>query len=116
MTAALNGRTALVTGAAGGFGSQFTRALLRAGAAVMATDVDEGGLERLGTELRGEGLASDLDLRPLDISDCEACVAAVEATDRRFGALDILINNGALGMPAIREDSLINLLGIDSAT
>ena len=116
MTAALNGRTALVTGAAGGFGSQFTRALLRAGAAVMATDIDEDGLERLGTTMRGAGLASDLDLRPLDISDCEACASAVEATDRRFGSLDILINNGALGMPAIREDSLTNLLAIEEVT
>ena len=116
MTTALNGRVALVTGAAGGFGSRFTPALLRAGAAVMATDVDEDGLERLGTAMRGEGLASGLDLRPLDISAPEACAAAVEAAGRRFGSLDILINNGALGMPAIREDSLTNPITIEELT
>ena len=116
MTTALTGRTALVTGAAGGFGRQFTRALLEAGASVMAADVNEADLDRLGADLRGEGLGSDLDLRPLDISDHAACADAVAAAEARFGSLDILINNAGLGMAAVREDSLTDLVTIDELT
>ncbi len=37
----------------------------------------------------------------------------MEATQARFGALDILVNNGALGMSTIREDHMKNPVGID---
>jgi NAD(P)-dependent dehydrogenase (short-subunit alcohol dehydrogenase family) len=116
MARALTGRAALVTGAAGGFGREITRALLQAGACVMATDVSDSGLETLVRQMTSEGLASGLAIRHLDISDHKACAATVEAVWDRFQSLGILINNGALGMGVIRDDHSTNLVAIEEIT
>ncbi|HJT07545.1 MAG TPA: SDR family oxidoreductase [Stellaceae bacterium] len=112
----LSGRTALVTGAAGGIGRELVRALLRAGANVMAADIADDRLKELVRMTTGEGLAERLVSRSLDISDQRSCVAAVEAARARFGTLDILVNNGALGMGAIRDDHMTNLVSIEEIT
>jgi NAD(P)-dependent dehydrogenase (short-subunit alcohol dehydrogenase family) len=112
----LSGRTALVTGAAGGIGREFVQALLRAGANVMAADIANGGLDQLARNMAGEGHVPCLATLHLDISDPRACAAAVETARERFGALDILINNGALGMGAIRDDHMTNLITIEEIT
>jgi NAD(P)-dependent dehydrogenase (short-subunit alcohol dehydrogenase family) len=112
----LHGRTALVTGAAGGIGREFVPSLLGTGASVMATDVADVGLAHLAATLKGKGLEQRLATRHLDISDQRACAASVEATRERFGTLDILINNGALGMGAVRDDHMTNLVGIEEIT
>jgi len=112
----LSGRTALVTGAAGGIGRELVRALLPAGANVVATDVADVRLKHLSATMEGEELGQRLATRHLDISDQRACAASVEATGERFGTLDILINNGALGMGAIRDDHMTNLVGIEEIT
>ncbi|HKW52898.1 MAG TPA: SDR family oxidoreductase, partial [Stellaceae bacterium] len=109
----LDGRTALVTGAAGGIGRELVRALLRAGANVMAADIAAARLKELAMAMAGEGLAERLMSRPLDIADQRSCVASVEAARARFGTLDILVNNGALGMGAIRDDHMTKLVSID---
>jgi NAD(P)-dependent dehydrogenase (short-subunit alcohol dehydrogenase family) len=109
----LSGRTALVTGAAGGIGRELVRALLIAGANVMAADIADDRLRELARAMAGEGLAERLMSRSLDISDQRSCVAAVEAARGRFGTLDILVNNGALGMGAIRDDHMTKLVSIE---
>jgi NAD(P)-dependent dehydrogenase (short-subunit alcohol dehydrogenase family) len=112
----LSGRTALVTGAAGGIGREFVRSLLRARANVIAADVSGAGLARLVETMESEGFGPRLTSRHLDISDHRACAMSVEFARERFGALHILINNGALGMGAIRDDHMTNLVGIDEIT
>ena len=109
----LSGRTALVTGAAGGIGRELVRALLSAGANVMAADIADERLKELARMMADEGLAERLVSRSLDIADQRSCVAAVEAAGARFGRLDILVNNGALGMGAIRDDHMTNLVSIE---
>ena len=84
--------------------------LLRAGAHVMAADIDDFGLRRLEETIATEGLGQHLVSRHLDISDQSACAVSVEAAHESFGALNILINNGALGMGAIRDDHMTNLV------
>jgi len=104
-------RVALVTGAAGGLGSAITKGLLDAGAKVMAADISEAGLARLVAANPGAGNA--LAKRVLDISMHAACARVVAETERTFGAIDILINNGALGMGVIRDDHFTRLVGIE---
>jgi NAD(P)-dependent dehydrogenase (short-subunit alcohol dehydrogenase family) len=107
----LAGRTALVTGAAGGLGRAIVSGLLGAGARVMASDIDDRGLAALAAAHRsaGDGLAT----QRLDIADARACANAVEAIRQRLGSLDILINNGALGMGVIRNDHMTRLVDIE---
>jgi NAD(P)-dependent dehydrogenase (short-subunit alcohol dehydrogenase family) len=112
----LSGRTALVTGAAGGIGRELVRALLRSGASVMATDVTNHGLAALVGTMTAENLAGRLSSCQLDIADYRACSETVEATKAFFGALDILVNNGALGMGVIRDDHMSNLVTIEEIT
>lgn len=105
----LTGKTALVTGAAGGLGRAIARGLLDAGARVMAADISEQGLASLVRDIG----AKDLIAQTLDIASQPACEAAIVSAERQMGHLDILINNGALGMGVIREDHMTNLVEIE---
>jgi NAD(P)-dependent dehydrogenase (short-subunit alcohol dehydrogenase family) len=111
MAGPLAGRTALVTGAAGGIGREIVRGMLEAGASIVAADVSDRGLAEVAKLHANQG--DRLVTRYLDIADRRAAAAAVAAAEDRFGAVDILINNGALGMGAIREDHFTELVGIE---
>lgn len=113
MASILEGRTAFVTGAAGGFGRVITRRLLEAGAAVVASDVDRSGLETLTGELEGADLVGRFTTHVLDVSDYSACVDAIALARTRNGSIDILVNNGAMGMGVVRGDHMSNLVTID---
>ncbi|MEX2241653.1 MAG: SDR family oxidoreductase [Burkholderiales bacterium] len=113
MRANLLGRSVLLTGAAGGIGRVLAKAFLRAGASLVAGDIDAKGLEELQQSLRDRDRFASL---VLDIADPAACEAAVKDTAKRFGALDILINNGALGMQVLRETCMTDLVRIDEIT
>lgn len=95
----LSGKTAFITGAAGGIGRATAHALAREGAAVMLVDVDERELEitRAQIEPYGNGLA----LSVTDIADAEAVQAAVDATVVRFGGIDLAHNNAGLLGPIV---------------
>jgi NAD(P)-dependent dehydrogenase (short-subunit alcohol dehydrogenase family) len=66
--------------------------------------------------MAAEDLADRLVIRELDIADYEACTEAVQAARKSFGRLDILINNGAVGMGFIRDDHMSNLVTIEEIT
>ncbi|MER7539914.1 3-hydroxybutyrate dehydrogenase [Streptomyces sp. NPDC097704] len=83
----LTGRTALVTGAAGGIGRACALRLAAAGARVRAVDRAAEGLEALAEEARG--LPGGLDARLLDLTDLDAAEAAAAGTD-------ILVNNAGI--------------------
>jgi 2-hydroxycyclohexanecarboxyl-CoA dehydrogenase len=78
----LAGRTALVTGAAGGIGAAICRRLAADGAAVIATDLDLEGARRVAREVGGEA-------RHLDVTDAQAAAALA----RELGAVHLLISN-----------------------
>ncbi|MFD4523617.1 3-hydroxybutyrate dehydrogenase [Streptomyces sp. NPDC058470] len=83
----LGGRTALVTGAAGGIGSACVLRLAAAGARVRAIDRDSAGLSAL-TEL-AQGLAGTVEPHVLDLTD-------LDAAERSAAGADILVNNAGL--------------------
>ncbi|WP_326725040.1 3-hydroxybutyrate dehydrogenase [Streptomyces sp. NBC_00243] len=81
------GRTALVTGAAGGIGRACALRLAAAGAKVRAVDRDAAGLNTLAD--LAQGLAGTVEPHVLDLTDLDAAEQAAEGTD-------ILVNNAGL--------------------
>ena len=88
------GKTAFVTGAAGGIGRATAHALAREGANLMLVDLDLGGLEGLRDEIGRQ--RSGVAIFAADIADAGAVKAAVAETIARFGRLDLAHNNAAL--------------------
>ncbi|MGN6465703.1 MAG: SDR family NAD(P)-dependent oxidoreductase [Rhizobiaceae bacterium] len=89
----LAGRTALVTGAAGGIGKAIARRLAADGARVLMSDIDGERLGRAVGDLAGAGL--EVAGLVADLADRTACDALVPDLLRRWGRIDILVNNAA---------------------
>jgi 3-oxoacyl-[acyl-carrier protein] reductase len=83
---ALEGRTAVVTGAAQGLGEAIARALYARGATVVVADSNVDGAERVAAELGDRAHAAYVDVRER--------ASLAEALDAA-GAVDILVNNAA---------------------
>lgn len=105
MSKKLQGRVALVTGGARGIGAASAQALAEAGAAVLITDIlDEDG-ERTAAGIAAKGGRSGY-LRH-DVRDEAAWKEAVGEAERRFGGLDILLNNaGIFALKPMSETSI----------
>jgi NAD(P)-dependent dehydrogenase (short-subunit alcohol dehydrogenase family) len=112
MSVLLEGKTAIVTGAAGGIGRVLVDGLLEAGARVVATDVNDAALGELENALRNKHPSAYLACQHVDVADYAACVQSVQGAIERFGGLHILINNAGLGLGIIREDHFSRLIGI----
>ncbi len=84
----LSGKTALVTGAASGFGAEIARVFAREGAKVAIVDLNEEGAKKVAAEIGPAALAVKADVTSR--ADIEA---AVKATLDFGGKLDIVINN-----------------------
>jgi NAD(P)-dependent dehydrogenase (short-subunit alcohol dehydrogenase family) len=86
-----DGKVAVVTGAAGGIGEAYARALAAEGASVVIADMDAD---------RGDLVAKDLGEVALfvrtDVSDPASAEALAAATVDRFGGIDLLVNNAAI--------------------
>ena len=113
MSIDLSERVIVVTGAAGGIGSAVVRALLSDGASVVAADVSQTSLSVLVQDLETVGRSERLLDVEADVSDSEACARLIEETVARFGRIDGLVNNAALGMGLVRMDHMSNLVGIE---
>lgn len=88
----LEGRVAIVTGAAQGIGAAFARGMAAEGASICVADIDSGADVVSEIEAAG-GKAIDV---PTDVSDKAACENMVAETVAAFGKLDILVNNAAI--------------------
>lgn len=87
----LEGKTALVTGAAGTMGLAATRFLLEDGARVVMADISEERVLEASRQLSGQVM-----LAALDISDPAAVAKAHERVATTFGPIDILVNNAGI--------------------
>jgi 3-oxoacyl-[acyl-carrier protein] reductase len=97
MHISFEGRTAIVTGAAHGFGRAIALRLAALGAHVVACDVAATELEQ--TARFAEAQRTPIDVRVVDVSDRGAVHAAVRETLDALGRIDILVNDagGVLG-------------------
>ena len=84
----LQGKAALVTGAASGFGRGIAEAYAREGARVAIVDLDGGGAEAAAREIGERALA----IRA-DVTSGDQIARAVETAAAAFGGLDIVVNN-----------------------
>ena len=87
----LNGKCALITGAARGIGFEFARAYLSEGAQVALADINAAALEHAVAEL-GPGAHAV----QMDVTKQESIEAGVAAAVAAMGRIDILVNNAAL--------------------
>ena len=90
----LEGKTALVTGAARGLGRAISLALANAGADVALGLRDAAAGADLATEI--EAMGRRVLRLPMDVLDLDQVRTAVSETDTAFGRLDVLVNNAGL--------------------
>ena len=99
---ALNGRTAIVTGASSGIGLSTVRALVAEGARVALGARRTERLDEIAAEL-----GDDHVVHALDVTDADSSRAFVESVVGELGRVDILVNNAglALGRTEIADGS-----------
>jgi len=90
----LDGKAAIVTGAASGIGRAIAATLGAAGAAICVGDLDEEGSRRVAAEIERSG-GRAIAVRA-DVSRADQVEALVRATAEAFGRMDILVNNAGL--------------------
>jgi NAD(P)-dependent dehydrogenase (short-subunit alcohol dehydrogenase family) len=91
----LEGRVAVVTGAARGLGEQIVRRLAEAGADVIAGDIDVAGVDATAADVCVTSGRRVVGVR-LDVSETADVVAAADRAISEFGRLDIWVNNAGI--------------------
>lgn len=87
----LAGKTAFITGAAGGIGLAIAKTLAEHDVRLVLADIDRDELERATAEIKIETL-----LVTLDVANRDSWYAVRDAAEQRFGAVDVLCNNAGI--------------------
>mgnify|MGYP001103621317 CR=1 FL=1 len=96
----LNGKTAIVTGGASGFGAGIVAKFVAEGARVMIADINGDAATAMANEIGDQAIA-----QTVDVSNSASVQAMTDAALTTFGHLDILINNaGVTHLPTALED------------
>jgi 3-hydroxybutyrate dehydrogenase len=89
----LNGKVAIVTGAASGIGNGIARRFVEAGGRVCIADLNLDAAQAAATALGGGSVAMAV---AMDVSNEEQVNAGVDAAARAFGTIDILVSNAGI--------------------
>jgi 3-oxoacyl-[acyl-carrier protein] reductase len=93
MAGELEGKVAVVTGAARGIGRAFVLGLARAGCAVAAADINQAGAEETAALARDVGQVLPL---PVDVASTDSVNRLMQQALDRLGGLDILVNDAGI--------------------
>lgn len=111
----LEGKTILVTGAAGGIGAAITRGLAKAGGEVAICGRTLSKCEKLCEELTAEG--ATVSAHELDVADMDSIRKCVDEVVARYGKIDVLFNvagiNKREGMLDVLEETYDRLMATD---
>jgi gluconate 5-dehydrogenase len=102
----LDGRTAMITGASRGLGRAIALGFADAGASLVLAARDEARLEETAEEIRGMG--GKARTITFDLADLAAVQAATDQLHAEGVAIDILVNNGAIGGWGALHDSTLD--------
>jgi NAD(P)-dependent dehydrogenase (short-subunit alcohol dehydrogenase family) len=108
----LDGKVAVVTGAASGLGAATVTLFGELGARVVVADIDEAGAERVATQIEARGGTA----RPVrvDVRSEDDVAAMIDTAVRDFGGLDVLHNNAArMSWDFIGRDAMIESLDVE---
>ena len=115
-------RCVVITGAAGGLGQALVQAFLRAGANVVALDLDarvrqlaagppQGESNHTGgSDPRSGGAWGQLLTAVCDVTQLPSCESAMALATARFGGIDILINNAGIAHRSAFADTQVDVL------
>lgn len=110
----LEGKTAIVTGGASGFGTGIVNKFIAEGARVMIADINGDGAKALADEIGAQAMAHQVDMSNGDSVSAMAAQAIMT-----YGKLDILVNNaGITHLPApldeISEDDFDRVMAVNA--
>ncbi len=97
-----DGRSVLVTGASSGIGRETALAFAAAGANLVLVARSASTLAKVAAEVRRHGVLALA--VPTDVTRPEAVVACFRKAVRRFGRIDVVVNNAGVMIPARVED------------
>jgi len=102
----LNGKVAVVTGAAQGFGLEIAQSLAAEGAHVALTDINEQGAASAADDLRARhGIGRAVGV-PINVTDGEAVGECIDQVVRTYGGFDVFISNaGVLKAESVKTQS-----------
>ncbi|MEM1194703.1 MAG: oxidoreductase [Pseudomonadota bacterium] len=112
---ALDGKTAIVTGATSGLGFETARSLALAGAHVVLGVRDEGKGRRSISQIQASNPSARVTTLPLDLTSLASIERFSQAFQSAFGKLHILINNAGVGSADedLTQDGFPRIMGVN---
>lgn len=95
----LDGKVAVITGAARGIGEADALLFANEGAAVLVSDIDEALLKEVVKKIKGAGRKAEACAG--DVTKLEDCQKVMDMAAQKFGKIDILVNNAGLTRDAL---------------